>query len=96
MTIEEIYNKHILRDIIKNVGKLENPENLKDLEQDLYLYLLTKNNLENIAEKDINFYLTKIVLNNINSKTSRYYYTYKKNNEFIDNEKQGEKINQCE
>jgi hypothetical protein len=36
--------------------------------------------LNGIYERgQINYYLTRIVLNNINSKTSRFYYTYKKN-----------------
>ncbi len=92
MTVEEIYRKNILRDIIKTVGKNENIENLKDLEQDLYLTLLEENKIEYIDEKEVKFYLTRIVLNNINSKTSRYYYTYKKNNYVeLENEKQGEK-----
>ena len=79
--IAEIAETNLLRTIINNVAKNSKDEDLKDLEQDLYLELLEKDEelIEYLYENDqLNFFLTKMVTNNINSKTSRFYYNYKK------------------
>lgn len=82
--IEYIAKTNMLKTIIATVGKNEQKHNLQDLEQDIYVYLLENKTNEELEEmynkKELNFYLTRIVMNNINSKTSRYYYIYKKNN----------------
>ena len=82
--IEYIAKSNMLKNIIETVGKNEQKFNLQDLEQDIYIYLLENKTNEELEQlynkKELNFYLTRIVLNNINSKTSRYYYLYKKNN----------------
>lgn len=80
--IEKIAKEGTLRDIINNIGKSEQKFNLDDLEQDLYIELIEKQDkLAEIEKKgQLKFYLTRIVQNNINSKTSRYYYNYKKQN----------------
>lgn len=80
--IAMIAETNLLRTIINNVAKNSNDEDLKDLEQDLYLELLEKDEelIEYLYENDqLNFFLTKMVTNNINSKTSPFYYRYKKN-----------------
>lgn len=79
--IAEIAETNLLRTIINNVAKNSKDEDLKDLEQDLYLELLEKDEelIEYLYENDqLNFFLTKMVTNNINSKTSRFFYNYKK------------------
>ena len=80
--VELIVKEKILDQIINNIAKNAKDEDLNDLKQDIYLELLEKNEewLFGIYERgQMNYYLTRIVLNNINSKTSRYYYLYKKN-----------------
>lgn len=68
--------------IIANIAKNTTDEDLKDLANDIYLELLEKSEdlLVGIYERgQITYYITRIVINNINSKTSRFYYIYKKN-----------------
>ena len=82
--IDKIAKDGVLDEIVKNVAKNAKDEDLKDLKQDIYLTLLEKDEelLEKIYERgQINYLLTRIVVNNINSKTSRFYYLYKKNNQ---------------
>ena len=67
--------------IIQNIAK-ENDEDYKDLAQDIYMELLEKDEetIEGLYEKkQLNFYLTRMVINNIQSKTSRFFYKYRKN-----------------
>lgn len=80
--VDKIAKDKVVEGIIKNVAKDTKDEDLRDLAQDIYLELLEKpeNILLCIYERNqIQYYLTRIVLNNVNSKTSRYYYIYKKN-----------------
>lgn len=80
--VSKIAEERIVENIISNIYKNSNDEDLKDLSIDIYLELLEKDEdcLLGIYERgQINYYITRIVLNNINSKTSRYYYLYKKN-----------------
>lgn len=79
--IEYIARSKLLNNIITQIGKGEDPDNLKDLEQDLYIELLQKDNKllsELYDKKQLNYYLCRAVINNIKSKNSRYYYIYKK------------------
>ena len=79
--VELIVNDKILDQIINNIAKNAKDEDLNDLKQDIYLELLEKNEewLFGIYERgQMNYYLTRIVLNNINSKTSPFYYRYRK------------------
>ena len=78
--IEYIAKENILHNIIQNVGGTAD-EDLKDLEQDIYLDLYSKSEkaLNDIyANGQLNFYLARIVSNNIHSSSSRYYTQYKK------------------
>lgn len=78
--IGAIASSGMLRTIIQNIGGTTD-EDLKDLEQDIYLVLFTKD------EKTLNdlyttgqmkYYLARIAANNIHSTTSPFYTTYKK------------------
>lgn len=78
--IEEIAKTGLLHTIIQNIGGTTD-EDLKDLEQDIYLDLYTKEEklLTDLYEKgQLKFYLARIVSNNIHSSSSRYFTTYKK------------------
>lgn len=80
--LEKIATERLVENIISNVTKNVNDEDLNDLAQDVYLTLMEKDEdlLMGIYERgQINYFLTRIILNNINSKTSRFYYIYKKN-----------------
>lgn len=81
--INEIANSGLVEEIIQGVSysKFENTENLKDLTQDIYLQLLQMrtDKLNDIYTKNqLRFWIARIVVNSIHSKTSPYYYTYKK------------------
>ena len=81
--INEIANVGLVEEIIQGVSysKFENKENLKDLTQDIYLQLLQMDNTkinELYFKKQLHFWVTRIITNNIHSKTSPYYYQYKK------------------
>ena len=81
--INEIANAQLIEEIIGGVSysKFENTENLKDLTQDIYLQLLQMDNAkinELYFKNQLRFWVTRIITNNIHSKTSPYYYSYKK------------------
>jgi len=80
MTVEELYKSGLLKEIINTIGVGEDPDDLQDFEQDVYFQLLTKDveKMQTMNEDDLRFYLTRICLNNIKSKTSKYYYQYKR------------------
>ena len=81
--INEIANGGLVEEIIQGVSysKFENTENIKDLAQDIYLQLLQMrtDKLNDLYTKNqLRFWVTRIITNNIHSKTSPYFYTYKK------------------
>lgn len=81
MTIQQIAKERIVEEMVYNVAKGhgENDENLKDLIQDIYYTLLKKQDkLTPLPLKEIRYYIARLAVNNICSKTSRYYYNYKK------------------
>ena len=80
--IEYIANNRIVEEIVKNIAGTAD-DDLKDLIQDIYLDLYNKDErllIKLFKENSIKFFLTKIVFNNVYSSTSRFYTTYKKNN----------------
>lgn len=83
--INDVANSKIVEEIIDGItySKFENHENLKDLAQDIYLQLLQMDNtkINELYDKgQLRFWIARILTNNIHSKTSPYYYQYKKNN----------------
>lgn len=81
--INEIANNGLVEEIIQGVSysKFENTENLKDLTQDIYLQLLQMrtDKLNELYDKgQLRYWIARIVVNSIHSKTSPYFYTYKK------------------
>lgn len=81
--INEIANNGLVEEIIQGVSysKFENPENIKDLTQDIYLQLLQMrtDKLNDLYFKNqLRYWIARIVVNSIHSKTSPYFYTYKK------------------
>ena len=81
--INEIANGGLVEEIIQGVSysKFENTENIKDLAQDIYLQLLqmdTKKLNDLYIKKQLRYWIARIVVNSIHSKTSPYFYTYKK------------------
>ena len=81
--INDIANGGLVEEIIQGVSysKFENTENLKDLTQDIYLQLLqmrTDKLNDLYAKNQLRYWIARIVVNSIHSKTSPYFYTYKK------------------
>lgn len=81
--INEIANNGLVEEIINGVSysKYENTENIKDLAQDIYLQLLQMrtDKLNELYDKgQLRYWIARIVVNSIHSKTSPYFYTYKK------------------
>lgn len=81
--INEIANDGLIEEIIGGItySKFENNENLKDLAQDIYLQLLqmSTDKLNDLyIRKQLRFWIARIITNNIFSKTSPYFYLYKK------------------
>ena len=78
--VSKIAEERIVENIISNISKNSNDEDLKDLSIDIYLELLEKDEdcLIGIYERgQINYYITRIILNNVTSKTSPFYYRYR-------------------
>lgn len=81
--INYVANSKIVEEIIGGItySKFENKENLKDLSQDIYLQLLqmdTKKLNDLYCKNQLRYWIARIVVNSIHSKTSPYYYQYKK------------------
>lgn len=81
MKIQELAENHIVE---KMISKLADSSDirlgfLKDLSQDIYLCLLEQQErIESIPTDEQLLYIQRMVFNNLKSKTSRYYYRYKK------------------
>lgn len=81
--INEIANGGLVEEIIQGVSysKFENQVNLQDLAQDIYLQLLqmrTDKLNDLYTNKQLRYWIARVVVNSIHSKTSPYYYQYKK------------------
>ena len=81
MKIQELAEKHIVE---KMVSKLADANDirlgfLKDLSQDIYLCLIEQQDrIEAMTTDEQLLYIQRMVFNNLKSKTSRYYYNYKR------------------
>lgn len=95
--IEELATNRAIEEIINNIAQNTEEDTLKDLSQMLYEDLLLKpdKKIEQLYEDNqLTFFITRMVLNSINSKTSRYYYIFKRyNNKFkeLKRERENEK-----
>lgn len=84
MLITELAEKCIVE---KMISKLADANDirlgfLKDLSQDIYLCLLEQQErIEAIPTEEQLLYIQRMVFNNLKSKTSRYYYNYKRHEE---------------
>ena len=79
--IEDIHKRKIVEQICFQVGRGEDPDNIKDLIQDVYLALLEKPKKQIISmyeKNELNFFLASIIVRQIRSSTSPYYRKYKK------------------
>lgn len=80
--IEELALNKTIEEIIHNIAQTKD-DTLNDLAQMLYEDLLMKDEdkiVQLYESEQLQYFLTRMVLNSINSKTSRYYYAYKKYN----------------
>lgn len=79
--ITELCSRGIVREIITNISRnSEKDEDLKDLEQDIYVTLLLKDEtfLTGLYERgELNYYIANIVYTQLRSVTSPYYRKYK-------------------
>lgn len=81
MLIQELAERHIVE---KMVSKLADANDiklgfLKDLAQDIYVSLLEQQDrIEAMTTDEQLLYIQRMVFNNLKSKTSRYYYNYKR------------------
>ena len=79
--IEDIHKRKIVEQICFQVGRGEDPDNIRDLIQDVYLTLLEKPKkliISMYENKEINFYIANMAVRQIRSSTSPYYRMYKK------------------
>lgn len=79
--IEDIHKRKIVEQICFQVGRGEDPDNIKDLIQDVYLALLEKPKkliISMYEKNELNFFLASIIVRQIRSSTSPYYRMYKK------------------
>lgn len=81
--IEELATNRTIEEIVSNIAQNPNEDTLNDLSQMLYEDLLLKpdKKIEQLYnDNQLTFFITRMVLNSINSKTSRYYYLFKRYN----------------
>lgn len=81
--IDELAKNKTIEEIINNIVQNPSEDTLKDLSQMLYEDLLLKDANKIVRmydEEQLQFFLTRMVLNSVKSKTSRYYYLFKKYN----------------
>ena len=81
--IEELERMGIMDNLVRNITKKteEREDTLKDLKQMCYLTMLEKDEQEIVGmyqRGQLLYYLARILTNNYYSKTSRYYYNYKR------------------
>lgn len=81
--IGELARQQVVEDIILNiVGEVGADE--QDLAQDIYLDLLSKDEdkITSMTDKELRYFVSRMVMNNVCSKTSPFYYKYKKNTRY--------------
>ena len=91
--IENLAKQQVVEDIILNiVGEIGADE--QDLIQDIYLDLLNKDEekITSMNDKELRYFIARMAVNNIASKTSPYYYKYKKNTRYTTLEEIQDKV----
>ena len=81
MKIHEIAEKHIVEKMISKIANASDVRLgfLRDLAQDIYEILCQQQDrIENMPTTEQLLYIQRVVYNNLKSKTSRYYYNYKR------------------
>ena len=84
MLIQEIAEKHIVEKMISKIANASDVRLgfLKDLSQDIYEILCQqRDRIEAMPTTEQLLYIQRVVYNNLKSKTSRYYYNYKRHEE---------------
>ena len=79
--VEKLAKERLVEQIVSNIAKT-NSDVLKDLSQEIYLDLLSKDEekIVNLYETNqIRFFVVRMVTNNLFSKNSPFYQTFKKN-----------------
>lgn len=81
--IEKLAKERLVEQICSNIAKSSNyDDTLKDLSQNIYVDLLSKDEekIINLYETNqIRFFVVRMVTNNLFSKNSPFYQTFKKN-----------------
>lgn len=83
--IKELYEKNIVKDIIKNMRV--NLLDADDLEQEIYMILLEydrKKIVELYTNKQLKYFIVGVIQRQYNSKTSPFYKKYKKYYTLVD------------
>ena len=81
MLIHEIAKNHIVEKMINKIADASDKKLgfLKDLSQDIYEILCQqRDRIENMPTTEQLLYIQRVVYNNLKSKTSRYFYNYKR------------------
>ena len=84
MLIHEIAENHIVEKMINKIADASDVRLgfLRDLAQDIYVILLEQQDrIEAMPTTEQLLYIQRVVYNNLKSKTSRYYYNYKRHEE---------------
>lgn len=79
--ITELHRNRIVEQIVRQIGRGEDSENLKDCISDIYLSLLEKPKKKLIAmyeQRELHYFIASMCLRQIRSKTSPYFTKYKK------------------
>lgn len=79
--VSELFKDGTIRELIENVARRSLDFNLQDLEQDIYISLLEKEEKkiqELYSNSQLRFFLTRMITNNLISVNSPYYTKYRK------------------
>lgn len=86
MTKSEVVNiiakERMVETAIANIAKTNSDDTLKDLSQNIYVDLLSKDEekIVNLYETNqLRFFIVRMITNNLFSKNSPYYQTFRKN-----------------
>ena len=82
--IEDLAKRQVVEDIIQNVvGEMGADE--QDLAQDIYVDLLNKDEekIVSMSPRELKYFVSRMVMNNVASKTSPFYYKYRKNSKYV-------------